>query len=440
MSISQFFILSSRGDSIIFRDFRRDIKKGTNEIFFRKVTFWDENTENDTAPPFFNIEGVNYVYSKKFDLYFVITSRDNFSPSYFIEVIDRLMKVIKDHCGILSEESIRKNFILLYEIIDEMIDFGYPQLASTEQVKPFVFTEPIVVTAQKIQSSGLFGQQSTISSNAVQAPMSQNIDKKKKNQIFVDLFEKLTVLFNSKGNVVNCCIDGCIQMKSYLKGNPELKLSLNEDMAIGKTNYSSSLAIDDVIFHSCVGLKEFESNKVLTINPPDGEFTVMNYRITQDFTPPFKIYAIIEESSYKLELRLRIQGNFSDKFFASNVLVKFSVPKTCSKVHFEKESNKSDLGQATDYVENEKNCYWKIVKFVGGAEHSLTARITMPDAKPGELRKEVGPISMTFEIPNFNISKIQIKELKIISTEKNYEALRWVRHVTQASSYVARIN
>lgn len=228
-------------------------------------------------------------------------------------------------------------------------------------------------------------------------------------------------------------------MKSYLKGNPELRLTLNEDLVVGKTSYSNSLALDDVIFHSAVNLNEFESNKVLTIVPPDGEFTVMNYRITKDFTPPFRVYAMIEESNYKLELRIRIQANFSDKFFANNVLVKFSVPKSCSSVHFEKEV-KTELGQATDYIENEKACYWKIVKFVGGSEHSLTTRVTVPSQKPGDLRKELGPVSMTFEISNYNISKIQIKELKINAIEKNYEALRWVRHVTQASSYVARLN
>jgi len=431
-------VLSSRGDMIINRDFRRDIKKGTNEIFFRKVNFWNESGD-DRAPPFFNIEGINYVYSKKFDLYFVITSKENFSPSYFIEVIDRLMKIIKDHCGVLSEESIRKNFILIYEIIDEMIDFGYPQLDSTEQIKQLVFTEPVVVSKQKVTSTGLFGNKNTISPNANQDPINQNTEKNKKNQIFVDLFEKITILFNSKGNVVNSCIDGCIQMKSYLKSNPELRLSLNEDLAIGKSNYSSSLTIDDIIFHSSVNLKEFESNKVLIINPPDGEFTVMNYRITKDFTAPFLIYAQFEESNYKLELKLRIQANFSDKFFASNVIVKFSVPKLTQSVHFETQ-NASKLGQATDYIENEKNCYWKIVKFSGGSEHVLTSRITLPSQKTGDLRKEFGPVSITFEIANYNISKIQIKELKIHALEKNYEALRWVRHVTQASSYVARIN
>ena len=42
-----------------------------------------------------------------------------------------MSKVFKDYCGILTEESIRKNFILIYELLDEMLDFGYPQITST---------------------------------------------------------------------------------------------------------------------------------------------------------------------------------------------------------------------------------------------------------------------------------------------------------------------
>ena len=77
MSISQFFILSSRGDTIIYRDFRRDIKKGTSEVFFRKVKFWNEDGA-ETAPPIFNIDGINYISIKKFELFFVMTSKENF--------------------------------------------------------------------------------------------------------------------------------------------------------------------------------------------------------------------------------------------------------------------------------------------------------------------------------------------------------------------------
>ena len=46
-----------------------------------------------------------------------------------------------------------------------------------------------------------------------------------------------------------------------------------------------------------------ELNKTIRINPPDGEFAVMNYRVTSDFQAPFRVFPFIEElSSYKFEL------------------------------------------------------------------------------------------------------------------------------------------
>lgn len=68
-----------------------------------------------------NIDGINFLFIKKNNIYFVVTTKFNVSPSFIIEVLERIAKVFKDYCGVLSEESIRKNFILLYELLDEMI-------------------------------------------------------------------------------------------------------------------------------------------------------------------------------------------------------------------------------------------------------------------------------------------------------------------------------
>ena len=89
MSISQLFILSRRGDSIIYRDFRRDIKK-SNDIFFHNVNFIKEE---EIAPPLFNIDGINFIYVKTDDLYIVISTLDNASPDCCLEVLDRIIKV-----------------------------------------------------------------------------------------------------------------------------------------------------------------------------------------------------------------------------------------------------------------------------------------------------------------------------------------------------------
>jgi AP-4 complex subunit mu-1 len=94
------------------------------------------------------VDGINYFFTKKFGIYFVATSKYNVQPSSVLDIIYRMMKVFRDYCGVLNEESIRKNFVLIYEIIDEIIDFGHPQLVTTEAIRPFIVNEPILVQAE----------------------------------------------------------------------------------------------------------------------------------------------------------------------------------------------------------------------------------------------------------------------------------------------------
>ena len=77
--ISQIFILSARGDSIINRDFRSDLIKNTPELFYRRVKLAKGDCE-----PIFNIEGINFAYIKVASLYVVGTTRFNSSPAFIL--------------------------------------------------------------------------------------------------------------------------------------------------------------------------------------------------------------------------------------------------------------------------------------------------------------------------------------------------------------------
>ena len=434
MSISQLFVLSRRGDSIIYRDFRRDIKK-SNDIFFRNVNFY---TEEEVAPPLFNVEGINFVYIKTEDLYIVIATLDNSSPNYYLEILDRLIKVIKDHIGDLTEETIRKNFVLIYEIIDEMIDFGYPQLSDTEQVKQFVFTEPIVELKNINTLKEMFNRNIKSNENAKKSITVTN-DSKSKNEIYVDVIEKVSCLFSRNGTILSSGIDGCIKMKSYLKNSPELKIVLSDDVIIGKTSFSAG-RMELAGYNFCAGVRarDFESQRTLYIIPPEGEFILMNYRINNEFAPPFRIYTIIEESDYKLELKLKLFANFSNKTKAGNIVIKFNAPKETQSVYFNLPKELKDIHKV-DYNQHEHLCTWNVPKIVGGSENTLDVKFTLQVNKPNLFRKELGPINIDFEIPNYNISHMQIKELKVMSNDSKYNAMRWVRIFTRAKSYVSRI-
>lgn len=64
---------------------------------------------------------MNYFHVKEAGLLFVATTRVNVSASMVLELLRRIARVIKDYLGVLSEESLRKNFVLVYELLDQVI-------------------------------------------------------------------------------------------------------------------------------------------------------------------------------------------------------------------------------------------------------------------------------------------------------------------------------
>lgn len=59
--------------------------------------------EKGDCPPVFQADGVNFLFVRKNGLLFGATTRFNVSPSTTIELLNRMAKVFKDYCGVLSE-------------------------------------------------------------------------------------------------------------------------------------------------------------------------------------------------------------------------------------------------------------------------------------------------------------------------------------------------
>ena len=94
------------------------------------------------------VQGIQFVSLKKSNMYFVITTRNNVSAITYIQFLARISNLIRDFCGTLNEESVRQNFTLIYEILDEIIDNGFIQDCNTKLLKSFISNEPVEVEQQ----------------------------------------------------------------------------------------------------------------------------------------------------------------------------------------------------------------------------------------------------------------------------------------------------
>eukprot|EP00331_Platyophrya_macrostoma_P012178 CAMPEP_0176418010 /NCGR_PEP_ID=MMETSP0127-20121128/7213_1 /TAXON_ID=938130 /ORGANISM="Platyophrya macrostoma, Strain WH" /LENGTH=440 /DNA_ID=CAMNT_0017798247 /DNA_START=249 /DNA_END=1568 /DNA_ORIENTATION=- len=440
MFISQLFILSPRGDKLVFKDYRQDAPGNSDEIFFRKYKFWDGRDHQAPAsgdcPPFFLEKHIHFSFIKRSNLLFVCTSLQNVSPSLTSELLVRVVKVLKDFLGVISEESIRKNFVLVYELLDEMLDVGVAQELSTERLRPYIFNEVVPCAAPEVQPQESLlerirrGDFTSVTTRKAEAALQSVVvsSAERKNEIYIDVIERLNVVFNANGGLVASEVDGAIIMKSFLAGSPDLILGVNEDLVVGRgdsqrTRYAT-VVLDSVNFHELADYSRFESDRILMMRPPDGEFTVMNYRVTGDITQPFRITPSIEvQSSFKAELTLRIRADFPSSTAALMVSVKVPVPKTTTSLGVEFGVGAS--GQSYEYKTADKYVVWTLQRFQGGTEHVCKIRFSTSAPITPATRKEVGPVSMSFEIPQHNVSGLSIKSLRLEERSQTYNPNRW---------------
>lgn len=65
-------------------------------------------------------------------------SKRNTNAAEIILFLHRLVQVLVEYFKELEEESIRDNFVIIYELMDEMMDFGYPQTTESKILQEYV--------------------------------------------------------------------------------------------------------------------------------------------------------------------------------------------------------------------------------------------------------------------------------------------------------------
>lgn len=144
----------------------------------------------------------------------------------------------------------------------------------------------------------------------------------KKNQVFLDIVENVNLLLSTKGTVLRADVQGKILMRTLLSGMPDLKLGLNDKLGMEKAPGGAggssggqrkvrTIELDDHTFHHCVNMGKFASERTVSFTPPDGEFELMKYRITEGVNLPFRVLPIIKElgrSRVEANVKVRLCG------------------------------------------------------------------------------------------------------------------------------------
>uniref|UniRef100_A0A8C2KWL7 Adaptor related protein complex 1 subunit mu 3 n=1 Tax=Cyprinus carpio TaxID=7962 RepID=A0A8C2KWL7_CYPCA len=415
MAASAIFILDLKGKVLICRNYMGNVN--INEIDNFMPIMMKSEEDADMSPVVIH-GSTHFLWIKHSNLYLVAITKKNTNAALVYSFLYKLVEVFTEYFKTLEEESIRDNFVTVYELMDEVMDYGFPQTTDSK-----ILLEYITQQGHKLEV-GAPRPPATVT-NAV-SWRSEGI-KYRKNEVFMDVIESVNLLVSATGSVLRSEILGSVKLKVVLSGMPELRLGLNDKVLFEITGRekSKSVELEDVKFHQCVRLSRFENDRTISFIPPDGESELMSYRLNTTVKPLIWIESVIEKFSHsRVEIKVKARSQFKSRSTANNVSILVPVPSDADSPKF-----KTTTGQAK-WVPEKSAVEWNIKSFPGGKEFMMRAHFGLPSVESDELQAKP-PITVKFEIPYFTVSGIQVRYLKIIE-KSGYQALPWVRYITQS--------
>ncbi|WFD35829.1 clathrin associated protein complex medium subunit [Malassezia cuniculi] len=307
---------------------------------------------SDEQPPITTVGSTTYFYIRQNDTWIVAVTRADANPALVFELIHRFVNVSETHLGgIFNEALVRKQDILLYELLDELLDFGYPQSGDMN-------------TLQMMVSAGHGTTSSSITSQATGHTSWRRADiKHSKNECYLDVVETINVVANSHGEVQRAFVNGKIMMKAYLSGMPECQVGLNNQLRPDHAQGSQSAGVhlSDLNFHQCVRLDDYDLKGEIGFIPPNGEFELMSYSAATDIHVPLIVTKSVNAASHAQIPTIRIRANIPSEFHVANIVVQVPLSPT-GKVRC-----RSSTGKAA-YEPSENAIVWRVSRLGGGSE------------------------------------------------------------------------
>ncbi|KAM3163555.1 MHD domain-containing protein [Lachancea thermotolerans] len=329
------FILDEQLNPLILRNLKSIAHPEWYALYFKRV-------HPQSRGPVIYSKGILYIYILRDGLYFVSVSNGGLRFNLmgilaylndFHALLVKYLKVNKvDRTGIID------NFNLIYELFDESLDYGIPQLTDYNIIRDSIKIEanvpkvPSNSQADSDEESGPeilqskenkdkadihgFRDDEQYINSFVLRTTTQAISWRPKgiyytkNELFVDIIERQSYLMDFKNSQVRqTFVYGKINCRSYLSGMPIVRVCINKMLK------DKDLFLGSSKFHQCVSLESLSSQDYIEFIPPDGDFQLCEYKLKRHIndSPIIKLidYKINErQKKHRLHLSVTIQPHF----------------------------------------------------------------------------------------------------------------------------------
>src|SRR5271168_1001476 len=112
--ISGIFIFNQKGEVLISRLYRHDLKRSIADVFRIHVL-----SSTDIRSPITTLGSTTFFHIKRENIYIVAVTKVNANAALVFEFLNRFVDGIgRSYFGRLDEEGVKSNFVLIYELLD----------------------------------------------------------------------------------------------------------------------------------------------------------------------------------------------------------------------------------------------------------------------------------------------------------------------------------
>ncbi|KAG7272545.1 hypothetical protein CRUP_004720 [Coryphaenoides rupestris] len=391
--IHSLFLINRSGDVFLEKHWKRVVGRSVCDYFFEAR---ERAGEPENVPPVLQTPHHYLISVYRDNIFFLTVIQTEAPPLFVIEFLHRVAEMFQDYFGECSETVIKDNVVTVYELLEEMLDNGFP-LATESNGFYFAFPGTSNV-GEKLPT----GQLSTI-------PWRRSGVKYTNNEAYFDVIEEIDAIVDKSGTTVCAEIQGVIEACVKLSGMPDLTLS-----------FMNPRLLDDVSFHPCVRFKHWESEHVLSFIPPDGNFTLMTYHVSAQNLVAIPVYVkqsiSFFESSSGGRLDLTVGPKQTMGKTVENLVITIHMPKAVLSTTLTATHGSYTYDPATKKLPNLRGSL------------SLQTGVPKPEDNPS--------INIALKIQQLAISGLKVNRLDMCG--EKYKPFKGVKYLTKAGKFQVR--
>jgi len=312
---------------------------------------------------------------------------------------------------------LKDNFITAYQLLDEMNDGGIPFNLEPNILQDMIAPPTIInQTTNMVLGPGNTIKETLPDGTLTQVPWRRANVRYATNEIYIDIIDEIDGIIESNGSLTTTKIAGLVSIDSQLSGVPDLLL-----------RFQNPGILDDVCFHPCVRLNRWERERVVSFVPPDGKFTLMDFRSKGNIMMPISITPQVLFGEATGTLSIIVNSKQATDKPIEDLVITIPFANNCNGITLTSKVGVVDLDEVT------KVCTWRIRQLPRGQTPILEGNFAFDtDTVP------VKPtISISFNVNMWSASGLKVDSLALLN--ETYKHFKGVKSITRGGKLQIRL-